>query len=326
MRLRSFTAQTMKEAMHLVRIELGSDAIILATEKIGRAVKVTAALDHEAILRRPADMPDAKPLDLIAAALDFHGVPRDLSDRLTDMSGNFLLDNPHQALAAALRSHFVHQPIMERKPAQPILLVGLPGAGKTSCLAKLVARARARNWPAAVITCDLEKAGGIEQLDSYAKALSVPAFQAKDEQGLRRVMTQIPADAFVIIDSAGSNPLAPAELDRLVSLGQAVKAELVLVVAAGGDVSESAELGQLFSETGAKRMIPTRIDTARRYGGILAAADAGKMALGEFSVSAEIARGLIPGGAELIAQLLLPAQSAETSLNRPKARTAGSRS
>jgi flagellar biosynthesis protein FlhF len=325
MRLRSFTAPTMKEAMNLVRAELGDDAIILNSEKIGRAVKVTAALDHSAILRKPSEAADAKPIDLIAASLDFHGVPRRLCDRLTDMAGNFLLENPRQALAGALRSHFSHQPIMDRRPVRPILLVGLPGAGKTSGLAKLVARARLRNWPAAVVTCDLDKAGGVEQLDAYAKALNVSSFRARDEQSLKRVVTQIPAEAFVIVDSVGCNPLIPADLDRLTGLGQAINAELVLVMAAGGDAAESAELGQLFAESGVKRMVATRIDTARRYGGLLAAADAGKMALAEFSVSAEIARGLVSSGADLVANLILPANGAEAVETRVKAKTAGLR-
>ena len=47
MRLKSFYAKTMTEAMQMVRDTLGEDAIIVATreEKGGKAVRVTAAID-----------------------------------------------------------------------------------------------------------------------------------------------------------------------------------------------------------------------------------------------------------------------------------------
>ena len=47
MRLKSFYAKTMTEAMQMVRETLGEDAIIVATreEKGGKAVRVTAAVE-----------------------------------------------------------------------------------------------------------------------------------------------------------------------------------------------------------------------------------------------------------------------------------------
>ena len=47
MRLKSFYAKTMTEAMQMVRENLGEDAIIVATreENGGKAVRVTAAVD-----------------------------------------------------------------------------------------------------------------------------------------------------------------------------------------------------------------------------------------------------------------------------------------
>ena len=60
--------------------------------------------------------------------------------------------------------------------------------------------------------------------------------------------------------------------------------------------AEAAELAALYSEIGATRLISTRLDTARRYGGILAAADAGKLAFAEMGV----APGIGDGGSHII--------------------------
>lgn len=310
MRLRTFNAPSIKEALALVKAELGPDAVILNTEQIGKAFKVTAALDREAILAQPrgAQANGAQaldPLDAIAQALEFHRVPAALAERLTHQAATVLMENPHQALAAALRLRFPAQPLTERKPTRPIMLVGLPGAGKTATLAKLLARARLRDWPAIAITCDVVKAGAIEQLGTYTKALQVPAYRAKDAATLKRAVEQAPPGAFVIIDTVGCNPLDRSDLAHVSDLAETVKAEMVLVMAAGGCPVESGELGQLFAEAGAARLIPTRIDAARRYGGILAAAETGRLSLAEFGVSPEIATGLEIAGAERLADWLL---------------------
>ncbi|MBK8160563.1 MAG: GTP-binding protein [Rhodospirillaceae bacterium] len=305
MRLRSFNAPSIKDAMALVKAELGPDAVILNTEQIGRAFKITAALDRDAILAQPRPNTSQDPLDAIAQALDFHRVAPALAERLTHQAANVLLDSPHQALASALRARFPVQALTDRQPTRPIMLVGLPGAGKTATLAKLLARAKLRRWPAIAITCDVVKAGAIEQLGTYAKALQIPAFRAKDAATLKRAVDQAPPGAFVIIDTVGCNPLDADDLAHVSALAQSVKAEMVLVMAAGGCPVESGELGQLFTEAGAQRLIPTRIDAARRYGGILAAAESGRLAFAEFGTSPEIANGLEIAGADRLADWLL---------------------
>ena len=96
----------------------------------------------------------------------------------------------------------------------------------------------------------------------------------------------------VLIDTIGTNPLVPADLKQLRELIAAVAADPVLVMAAGGDVSESTELAAAYAEAGCRRLIATKLDVARRYGGLLAAADAGKLSFAGFGTSPEIATGL----------------------------------
>ena len=311
MRLRTFNAASIPEAMRQVRAELGPDAVILATETVGKSVKVTAALDRAAILEPEAGFrAGTDPIEAIGRALAFHRVPSPLADRLIDVAGSFLLDNPRQALGAALRARFTYAPIIESRPTRPVLLVGLPGAGKTATLAKLAARAKVKNIPAVAITCDLVKAGAVEQLAIYTKALKIPAFRAKDAPTLKRAVAQATAkgsgNPLVLIDTVGCNPYLPQDLGKLKGLADAAGAEIVLVLAAGGDVAESAELGSLYAEIGATRLIASRVDAARRYGGVFAAAETGKLALAEFGVSPEIARGLAFLGADALARLMMP--------------------
>jgi flagellar biosynthesis protein FlhF len=319
MRLRTFTATSMSEAIRLVRDELGPDAVILNTETQGGAVKITAALDRAAILE-PAPLLAAEPIDAIAAALDFHGVPPLLSERLLTVAESFLLDNPRQALGAALRARFNFAPLQPKAVERPIMLVGLPGAGKTATLAKLAAAARAAKRAVTAITCDVGKAGAVDQLAIYAKAIGISAYQAKSPTAMKRAVNAAPEGALILIDTAGTNPLHAEDLVILADMAGAAKAVPVLVLGAGGDVSESAEQGQLFAEIGCERMIAAKIDAARRYGGLLAAAENGKLSFAGYGISPEIATGFEFYGADGLARLLMPQDMARA----PKAAHNGS--
>jgi flagellar biosynthesis protein FlhF len=319
MRLRTFTAANMSEAIRLVRDELGPDAVILNTEAAGGTVKITAALDRAAILE-PAPMLAAEPMDAIAAALDFHGVPALLADRLMTVAESFLLDNPRQALGAALRARFGFAPLQPKTIERPVMLVGLPGAGKTATLAKLAAAARAAKRAVTAITCDVGKAGAVDQLAVYAKAIGIAAYQAKSVTAMRRAVSAAPDGTLILIDTAGTNPLRAEDLAVLADMAQAAKAEPVLVLGAGGDVSESGEQGQLFAEIGCTRMIAAKIDAVRRYGGLLAAAENGKLSFAGCGTSPEIANGFEFTGADGLARLLMPQDMARA----PKAAQNGS--
>jgi flagellar biosynthesis protein FlhF len=112
-RLKLYRAPVMADAMARIRAELGEDALILATRRVGDGVEVTAALEpDEAPLLPPGPQDPAR-----LAALEFHAVPRSLHAAL--LQGTF-----DAALAGAMS--FATLPLQPGE--QPLLLVGPPGA------------------------------------------------------------------------------------------------------------------------------------------------------------------------------------------------------
>jgi flagellar biosynthesis protein FlhF len=150
----------------------------------------------------------------------------------------------------------------------------------------------------------------VEQLATYAKALEIPAYRAKDTATLKRAVGRADAKGMILIDTIGTNPLLSGDLAELRELVAAVGGDLVLVLAAGGDASESAEMAAAYAEAGASRLIATKTDVARRYGGILAAAEAGRLAFAGFGTSPQIASGLAAPHADRLCRLFLPAAPA----------------
>ena len=80
----------------------------------------------------------------------------------------------------------------------------------------------------------------------------------------------------------------------------------MLVLAAGGDALEAADIAREFSRIGATRLVVTRLDMTRRLGSILAAADAGKLSLSDVSINPDVAEGINPINPVSLARLIMP--------------------
>lgn len=314
MRLKSFSAASLPEAMTKVRVELGTGAIILSTQpdEDGRSIRVTAAIESTPIDSFDLAEADAGPggLDCIAAALTFHRVPAMLADRLIGGSALLPAGNPTMVLAGALDSAFSFAPLGERAIGRPLLLAGPPGAGKTATAAKLTARLKLAGNPTAFITMDSLKAGARDQAKAYAEAIGVALIEAATDEGLVAALAKLPKDSSPIIDTVGANPLDGQELAALSLTTRAAGAEMALVLPSGGDAMECAEMATAFAEAGAERLIASKLDLARRLGGLLSAAEAGGLAFAAVGTAPTIADGLLSINPVSLARLLLPLDEA----------------
>jgi len=315
MRLRSFTAKSLPEAMRRVRDVLGPDAIILSTQPAedGHGVRVTAALEDSPLepLTQGRDPDSASgdgvSLDEISEALAYHRVPPALFDRLVGAAAALAAKNDALALGSALDAEFTFAAPPETATQRPILLIGPPGAGKTATAAKLCARVRLAGGKASLITMDTLKSGGLAQVTAFAKALGADLLEAPDIDALADAVAACPKDRFVIVDTIGANPFDAEDLDRLGLAAGAAGADPIAVLPAGGDPADCAEAAIAFAGVGARHLVVTKIDAARRFGGLLSAAQAGRFSLMAASASPNISDPLLPFNPVSLARLLLPA-------------------
>ena len=279
MRLKLFRAPAMAQAMAQVRAELGEDALILATRRLGDGVEVTAALEPED-LPPPLPCPRAPANSVRLAALDFHGVPAALHAAL--QQGEL-----ETALANAIP--FGILPLGE----SPLLLVGPPGAGKTLTVARLATRLVMAGITPMVITADGKRAGATEQLAAFTRLLGISLIVASHPVTLGRALTRCENSVPVLVDTPGCDPFDPAQMEELTALAATARAAMVLVLPAGLDPAEAADQAQAYVAAGARLLVATRLDLARRLGGILAAAGSG-LALAEAGIGPGAADGLLP--------------------------------
>ena len=316
MRLKTYSAPTLAKAMELVRQEMGENAIIVSTQAgfDGNGARVTAALEdpltEEAAFGAWND-DDGDPVDTaeeLRQALAFHGVPPATADRLLEAARGFEDEEPVMALAGALDTVFGFAPLTEKDVARPLMLVGPPGVGKTIATAKLATRARRAGRTPMVVTTDTRRAGGVEQLQAFTRILGLDLVTAALPADLAKAVAEA-AGRGVLIDTAGTNPFADIEMEDLRELVRAADAVPVMVLAAGGDAMEAAEIAAAFAAVGARRLLATRLDIARRLGGLLSAAEVPGVSFTEVSINPHVADGLTAINPVSLARLLLPHQA-----------------
>jgi flagellar biosynthesis protein FlhF len=305
MQTRIFTGPDRDAAVARLRAELGEDAIILDIDAPpGDPARVVAAPGAP----RPADASAAEPgraqvaRSALATLLARHNVPAGLAARMlrSEFAGDRLATSLPAALAANLE--FARLPV--GAAASRILVAGPAGAGKTATCAKLAARILLAGGQPCLASTDDWRVGGAEQLRRYAEALGCAFEEATKPQDLVALASRLPAGTALVVDTPGIDPAHAAEIDALAGWSAALRVAPILVLPAGLDADEAADTALGFAALGATTLVASRVDAARRLGGILSAADAASLALAAAGNSPRIADGLVDLDAQALADMM----------------------
>ncbi|PIW29355.1 MAG: flagellar biosynthesis-like protein (FlhF) [Rhodobacterales bacterium CG15_BIG_FIL_POST_REV_8_21_14_020_59_13] len=319
MRLKTYSAPSLAEAMASVRRDLGEDAIIVATgDAPGGGVQVRAASDsprggdvieapreraariHNDIRRQRGD--DSDGIDRIIRALGFHRVPDAAIEALARFC-ELQEDAPAaHALAQALESRYRFAPL-EVAPGLAYLFAGSPGAGKTATLARIAARAAAANVPVLILATDCERAGAEARIAELSGKLGFDYAMADDPREAEAFALDA-GDQLLLIDAPAGNAFDVDDLDMMAAFAAATEAEIIAVADAGQAPEDAAEAASLYASAGARRTIIGKADCARRKGAILATGEAG-LAFAHVSASPYIGSGLAPATPLRLARTLL---------------------
>lgn len=111
------------------------------------------------------------------------------------------------------------------------VLVGAPGVGKTTTLAKLAARNDEGEREVALVSVDHYRIGATDQLRRYAELLDSPFSEVDSASALREEVERYSGHA-VLIDTAGRGQTAVRELESLLPLREALgdRASIELVM------------------------------------------------------------------------------------------------
>ncbi|MBT3307250.1 MAG: hypothetical protein HN377_12330 [Alphaproteobacteria bacterium] len=332
---KTFTAATTAEAMSMIRNEMGDDAAIVSIKRTGdgAAVDVVATLEGASLFDTPASRapraasPEFEPdqdagparvdiYETVCQVLERHGAPGPVIERLGHAAAASGASNPWAALSVALDTEFIFSPVPSIRDARPVMLVGPPGAGKTLITAKLAAQAVMAGQTIGVITTDVKRAGAIEQLSAYMRVLKIDLEVARTPGELAEAIARVDGRDVVYIDTAAANPFVDGDMANLSRFISASDIDPLAILPAGGNALDTADMAQAFADIGAKRMIATRLDVARRLGCLLAAADHSRLAFAGVSITSRVAKGLSDITAATLARLIMP-QEADKAMDTP---------
>lgn len=288
----------MQAALARMREALGAEAVIVATREEAGRVRLTAAADTSETDLETLLAPTLPGPALAAASevLAYHGLA-------TDTVSTFLAEahrgasDPGALLAAALGGR-LRFGAGEASPANPVVLVGPPGAGKTTTAARLAAMALMAGIPVEVRNADGRRAGAHDQLRVLLAPMRLVPAPIEAEPA------SLPSGGLVVVDTPGVNPFDRRDMVELAATVRRLGLEAVLVMPAGLDIGDAVEAAAAFQVLGVRRMITTRLDAARRLGGILAVAELG-LELAWATTGPEIGRPLVPWTPSGLARLLL---------------------
>lgn len=327
MRLRSFTATTMADALRLVREELGEDAVIVNSEaQPSGGVRVSAAAESrplQAALSPEVSQASTRVADPLREALDPYQTVADvlqshgLSSRAQDVVMIEVEAQPPgrvvDLLTAGLKNvlRFDLRPPLPT-PDTPLLLIGPQGAGKTTLAAKILTSLRLANEPIAAMTTDIIRAGGIDQLSAFTNLLACPLLEVEDAFAIGQGIAQSRDSKCLVIDTAGANPYTSEDMQANAEwICAASQARPILVLPAGLDMRETCWITHTFAKAGAEAILMTRADACRRLGGFVTAAVETGLQICGMAMSASVTSPPRPLTPRTLANLLIARSDVE---------------
>lgn len=333
---RIFKARSTRDALELVKRELGPDAVILGTRTLsatrlgplagGARVEITAAPPDtpstapRATRSRTAPTPrTAKPKlpqDLYPyyVRLVQNEVAEDIAARIVRQadSASNAGDDREQTLRTTLREYVARLapecgPIKLSADSQRrIALVGPPGAGKTTTLAKLAAHFKLREKKrVALLSLDTARLAAHEQLRRYSEIIGVPLYTAQTIAEVKSCLQTLDDNQLLLIDTLGVGLREQARFARLATLLRAARADethLVLPASVTPEIQSRTARG--FKPFNISRVVLTHLDDAIGFGVVLNVVQRLRMGVSYISTGQNVPNDLEEACGQRIAELV----------------------
>src|SRR5262249_15612722 len=287
MRIQTFQAADMRDAIVQVKRALGPDAVIVATRDVrrgilGTGVEVTAAIDAGEELA-PAPQPTHAPSAGLAEAdverimLPIRSELRTLRALLKPTLGQRSTEiGDLRAEIEALRKDIAGRNAPPRlddslratlcapSTARVVAMVGPTGVGKTTTIAKLAARAAlVERRQVAIVTLDSYRVGGEEQMRAFADLMGVPLHIVGAPADLAEKLAALRGMDRICVDTAGRRPRDAAGIGQVEqALAVTSGIEVHLVMPAGLPLVTVESIHRCYRRLAPARLLFTKLDEA----------------------------------------------------------------
>ncbi len=163
----------------------------------------------------------------------------------------------------------------KKKPFK-IMMVGLFGSGKTTCIGKLAKYYASRGKKVAAIGLDVWRPAAMEQLENNCEKAGVKCFIKKGEKNPFKIWEEFEAKLssydLVLVDTAGRDALNDELIEEIENVNKMIKPdEVFLVISADIGQTAQKQAEQFHKSCGVTGVIITKMDGSAKGGGALAA-------------------------------------------------------
>ena len=186
------------------------------------------------------------------------------------------------------------------------VFVGPTGVGKTTTIAKIAGHATLRmKKKVALISTDMFRIGGQEQLLRFGELLGVPTYGCADLSTLRELIASLDDRDLILIDTPGSSPSDLARLSKLENLAE-TDAKVHLVISAttrSDDITKVSSRFQRFTPSG---VIFTKIDETDSKGSLAGDLLRNELAVSYLTNGQRVPEDLLIPSADELSRYVLP--------------------
>ncbi len=188
------------------------------------------------------------------------------------------------------------------------VFVGPHGSGKTSTLVKLATHyVMQEHKSVAIVTTDLNKVGGVEQLRVYSRILNTPVFVVRDAKELEHKIQELGGYEKILIDTPGISLSSLEELDFMRVVAQMRTTggcRVHLVISA---LTKEKDLGGIlkrFRVSNFHDVVVTNVDQTTQHGILLNIQEIIKKPFHSFGIGSDIVDGFEVASRERVLDLI----------------------
>lgn len=205
--------------------------------------------------------------------------------------------------------------------SKAIVLIGPPGAGRTTVAMQLTALAAGKGLEPRLIAFEPARLTAAQALRSYAAVLGAPFDLARRADHVAALVAGAEAGEFTIIDGPGLGPLADDAATQLTALcRQLTQLETWLVLPSTLRASDLRVLISRFTPYAPAKLVFSRTSEARHWGSVWSAAEWAGLPIGFFCDGPRVPEDLRPATGDALAGHLLssPAAAGAAPHRRPE--------
>jgi flagellar biosynthesis protein FlhF len=249
------------------------------------------------------------------AELAGQGIDHDLADRIITAAGKG--NPPPSELRDRVRRLLADQLIiappaeLNAKARMVSMLVGPTGVGKTTTIAKIAGHAAVRmKKKVALISTDMFRVGGHEQLTRFGELLGLPTFGCPDIARLKDLVGSLDDADLILIDTPGSSPSDLARMGKLETVAASAGAKVHLVMSATTRAEDVTRIVERFQRFSPKSVIITKTDETDAKGAFVGDLLRNELAASYLTNGQRVPEDLLIPSASDLARYVVPQESA----------------